>query len=194
MLQNTAAILPVPPQWRPASPMLGKPRLPWQSEKVFYTPCLFTHNHLPRPACWDPCLIYWYDPPIEYVGLMEESRAGHCRSMLLLWCRLPPTIPAENLPDLAHMFWHAIWSKLEQACAGFPCSALNSNCGKPLTLLHLVSNLNAFYISIYYVWTLKISTRGGFFPTPSSQPAAQSAYSKPRFDINCLLSCQGLQK
>ena len=99
---------------------------------------------------------------------MEESKAGCCKSVLLLWCRLPPAIPAKNLPDSAHVFWHATWSELEQACTGFPCSALNSSCGKPLTLLHLVSNLNAFYISIYYVWTLKISTRGGFFPTIKS--------------------------
>lgn len=53
----------------------------------------------------------------------------------------------------------------------FPRSAPSPGCGEPLTLLHLVSNLNPFHISIYYVWTLRVSTRGGFLTALPSQPA-----------------------
>lgn len=41
------------------------------------------------------------------------------RSVLLLWCWLPPAIPTEILPDSVHTFWHAIWSKLKLVCTGF---------------------------------------------------------------------------
>lgn len=41
------------------------------------------------------------------------------RSVLLFWCWLPPAIATETLPDSVRTFWHAIWSKLKLACAGF---------------------------------------------------------------------------
>lgn len=120
------------------------------------------------------------------------KRAGLATANLCCYCGveypLPyaqKTFPTQHTCSGCHLICvrvHPRW---------FPCSALNSSCGKPLTLLHLVSNSNTFYISIYYVWTLKISTRGRFFPTPPSQPAAQSACRRPRFDINRLLSYQG---
>lgn len=134
-------------------------------EKVYYSIYLFIYNYV--TTCWDQFLIYWDDLLTNFVSLTEVSGAGHCQPVLLLWGRLSPTILEENLPNLAHMFWQDIWSKLEQAFAGFPCSALNSSCGKPLTMLHLVSNLDVFYISIYYVWMLKIATRSEFVPIPS---------------------------
>lgn len=149
-------------------------------------------------------LIYWGGVSIQCSVTWRRAglTAQICAAFVVL------ATPCHTHRHPSRFSAHVLACHLIQIKAGpqwVPSSALNSSCGKPLTLLHLVSNLNAFYISIYYVWTLKMSTRGGLFlllqvnqwwsqPTESqdlmeivvSTAKTEEAESQPEGQVACL--------
>lgn len=150
----------------PAQPHYPVLVLLWDSTGVFrkvrryFTPPWCWHNYLPGPSCWDQSLLGW--DGVATQCSVSQSRAGLtaqiCAAVLVL------ATPCHSHRNPSRLGAHILACHLIQIKAGLrwvPSSALNSSCGKPLTLLHLVSNLNAFYFSIYYVSTLKMSTRNG---------------------------------